>query len=132
MAGEGTLELVVTTKKSSVRAEVLMRTRGLYDVTFIPQEKISHYINITFNEEDVPGSPFKLEIKDKTIKNEPHFRNEHLLKQITNSGLVGSPNFAIIDTEDDNVEVKVLGSVQFYLQTLLDHHFIISYISIFI
>lgn len=54
-AGEGTLELVVTTRKSSVRAEVLMKSRGLYNVTFIPQEMVSHYINITFNEEDVPG-----------------------------------------------------------------------------
>lgn len=54
-AGEGTLELVVTTRKSSVRAEVLMKSRGLYNVTFVPQEKVSHYINITFNEEDVPG-----------------------------------------------------------------------------
>lgn len=32
-----------------------MRSRGLYDVTFVPQDKISHYVNITFNEEDVPG-----------------------------------------------------------------------------
>lgn len=55
-AGEGTLELVVTTRKSSVRAEVSMRSRGLYDVTFVPQDKISHYVNITFNEEDVPGN----------------------------------------------------------------------------
>lgn len=54
-AGEGTLELVVTTRKSSVRAEVSMRSRGLYDVTFVPQDKISHYVNITFNAEDVPG-----------------------------------------------------------------------------
>ena len=54
-AGEGTLELVVTTRKSSVRAEVLMKSRGLYNVTFVPQEVVSHYINITFNEEDVPG-----------------------------------------------------------------------------
>ena len=75
MAGEGTLELVVTTRKSSVRAEVLMRTRGLYDVTFVPQEKIPHYINITFNEEDVPGSPFKLDIKDRMAKNNSHLRN---------------------------------------------------------
>ena len=36
-AGEGTLELVVTTAKTSVRAEVQARSRGLYDVTFVPQ-----------------------------------------------------------------------------------------------
>ena len=50
-AGEGTLELVVTTGKSSVRAEVAARSRGQYEVTFVPQEAIPHYVNITFNDE---------------------------------------------------------------------------------
>lgn len=54
-AGEGTLELVVTTTKSSVKADVRARSRGLYDVTFIPQEAVPHFVNITFNDEDVPG-----------------------------------------------------------------------------
>ena len=54
-AGEGTLELVVTTAKASVRAEVAARSRGLYDVTFTPHEPIPHFVNITFNEEDVVG-----------------------------------------------------------------------------
>jgi len=116
MAGEGTLELVVTTRKSSVRAEVLMRTRGLYDVTFVPQEKIPHYINITFNEEDVPGSPFKLDIKDRMAKNNSHLRNGSLVKQVTTNGLVGSVNFALIETKEDNLEVKVLG--KFLISTL--------------
>lgn len=54
-AGEGTLELVVTTTKSSVKADVRARSRGLYDVTFVPQEMVPHFVNITFNDEDVPG-----------------------------------------------------------------------------
>ena len=54
-AGEGTLELVVTTGKATVRAEVAARSRGLYDVTFVAQEAIPHFVNVTFNEEDVPG-----------------------------------------------------------------------------
>ena len=62
-AGEGTLELVVSTRKNTVRAEVLMRSRGLYDVTFVPQQQTSHYVNVTFNEEDVPGSPFKVDVQ---------------------------------------------------------------------
>ncbi|KAJ9597132.1 hypothetical protein L9F63_026976, partial [Diploptera punctata] len=32
-AGEGTLELVVSTDKSTVKAEVVACSRGLYDVT---------------------------------------------------------------------------------------------------
>lgn len=54
-AGEGTLELVVSTKKGSVRAEVSMRSRGVYNVTFLPTETTTHFVNITFNEEEVPG-----------------------------------------------------------------------------
>jgi len=58
-AGEGTLELVVTTGKSSVRAEVAARSRGLYEVTFVPQEPIPHFVNITFNDEGIPHNPFQ-------------------------------------------------------------------------
>ncbi len=61
-AGEGTLELVVTTAKTSVRAEVSARSRGLYDVTFVPQDLLPHFINVTFNEEHVQRSPFKCDI----------------------------------------------------------------------
>ena len=49
-AGEGTLELVVTTGKFSVRAEVAARRGGMYEVTFVPQEAIPHLVNITFND----------------------------------------------------------------------------------
>ena len=55
-AGEGTLELVVSTKHSTVKAEVVACSRGLYDVTFVPHEPTPHFVNISFNEEDVPGT----------------------------------------------------------------------------
>ncbi len=64
-AGEGTLELVVTTGKSSVRAEVAARSRGLYEVTFVPQETIPHFVNITFNDEGIPNNPFQCIILSK-------------------------------------------------------------------
>jgi filamin len=49
------LELVVSTDKSTVKAEVVACSRGLYDVTFVPHELVPHFVNISFNEEDVPG-----------------------------------------------------------------------------
>ncbi|XP_040577055.1 filamin-A [Lepeophtheirus salmonis] len=58
-AGEGTLELVVSTDNSTVRAEVQGRSRGLYDVTFVPLEALSHFVNISFNEESIPNNPFE-------------------------------------------------------------------------
>lgn len=58
-AGEGTLELVVSTENNTVKAEVVACARGLYDVTFVPQTTSTHYVNISFNDDNVPGSPFK-------------------------------------------------------------------------
>lgn len=59
-AGEGTLELVVSTATSTVKAEVTACARGLYDVTFVPQTVESHYVNITFNDISIDGNPFRV------------------------------------------------------------------------
>lgn len=67
-AGEGTLELVVQTETATVKAEVVAVARGLYDVTFVPQSCERHFINITFNDQGVPGSPFRVEVQ-KTVQN---------------------------------------------------------------
>lgn len=63
-AGEGTLELVVSTAQSTVKAEVVACARGLYDVTFVPQTCEAHFVNITFNEAAVPGSPFQCDVHE--------------------------------------------------------------------
>lgn len=70
----GTLELVVTTARASVRAEVQARSRGLYDVTFVPSEPTPHFVNITFNEQDIKHSPFEINIVDREDRHEK--RNE--------------------------------------------------------
>lgn len=62
-AGEGTLELVVSTATSTVKAEVVACARGLYDVTFVPQTCEPHFVNITFNDVPVNGNPFKIEVQ---------------------------------------------------------------------
>ena len=38
------------------------RSRGQYEVTFVPQEAIAHYVNITFNDEGIPHNPFQCNI----------------------------------------------------------------------
>ncbi|XP_047523197.1 filamin-A isoform X1 [Pieris napi] len=65
-AGEGTLELVVSTPSTTVKAEVVAVARGLYDVTFVPVSREPHRVSVTFNEQAVPGSPFICRV------NEPH------------------------------------------------------------
>ncbi|KAF5295411.1 hypothetical protein FQA39_LY13072 [Lamprigera yunnana] len=65
-AGEGTLELVVSTQHTTVKAEVVACARGLYDVTFVPQNSEDHFVNITFNDMSVPGSPFHCIVVEPT------------------------------------------------------------------
>lgn len=40
-----------------------MRSRGLYDVTFLPQSQTVYFVNVTFNDEEVPSNPFKVIIQ---------------------------------------------------------------------
>lgn len=65
-AGEGTLELVVSTQNTTIKAEVVACARGLYDVTFIPQTSEDHFVNITFNDMSVIGSPFRCSVIEAT------------------------------------------------------------------
>ncbi|XP_072935942.1 filamin-A isoform X1 [Epargyreus clarus] len=63
-AGEGTLELVVSTPSTTVKAEVVAVARGLYDVTFVPVSREAHRVSVTFNEQPVPGSPFVCRVSE--------------------------------------------------------------------
>ncbi|XP_049822488.1 filamin-C isoform X2 [Aethina tumida] len=65
-AGEGTLELVVSTQHTTIKAEVVACARGLYDVTFVPLTAEDHYVNITFNDMTVAGSPFHCPVLEAT------------------------------------------------------------------
>lgn len=65
-AGEGTLELVVSTQHTTIKAEVVACARGLYDVTFVPVTAEDHFVNITFNDMTVSGSPFKCSVIEST------------------------------------------------------------------
>ncbi|XP_066251151.1 filamin-A isoform X3 [Euwallacea similis] len=65
-AGEGTLELVVSTQHTTIKAEVVACARGLYDVTFVPLTAEDHFVNITFNDISVVGSPFHCSVIEAT------------------------------------------------------------------
>ena len=133
------MELVVTTTKSSVKADVRARSRGLYDVTFVPQEAVSHFVNITFNDEDVPGkrllllfllslinsfifkfgvigSPFKCEIYGpEGIDSENKSPSDARLVTAKAEGLkevvLGAPAFFEIDAKgmEGLVDIKITG-----------------------
>lgn len=106
----------MTTIKSSVKADVRARSRGLYDVTFVPQEAISHFVNVTFNDEDVPGNPFQCEVSGGDVSDKLSRKSDDS-KQITAQGeglkevVLGSPAFFEIDARgrEGQPEVKVSG-----------------------
>ncbi|XP_066943284.1 filamin-A isoform X1 [Macrobrachium rosenbergii] len=115
-AGEGTLELVVTTAKASVRAEVAARSRGLYDVTFTPHESIPHFVNITFNEEEVLGSPFKCDVRELEPREVRHLqRKESQMVTAKGDGLkqvvTGNTASFTVDTKglDGELDIRVTG-----------------------
>lgn len=101
-AGEGTLELVVSTQHTTIKAEVVACARGLYDVTFVPQTSDDHFVNITFNDMNVIGSPFHCTVIESTqylqvgstnyFDIPPEHRleitdgNNHAVKYTTNNG----------------------------------------------
>lgn len=58
-AGPGMLEVVVNDGQVSSSPECL--GAALYAITFVPKQLIDHNIQIIFNLEPVPGSPFRLE-----------------------------------------------------------------------
>lgn len=41
----------------------MSRSRGLYNVTFLPEQQTQYFVNVTFNEEDVIGSPFRVDVQ---------------------------------------------------------------------
>lgn len=55
-AGEGQLEIMVN--KGNIRNSVDMERTGVYRISFTPEEAGQQYVDISFNEEALPGSPF--------------------------------------------------------------------------
>ncbi|XP_049948482.1 filamin-A [Schistocerca serialis cubense] len=115
-AGEGTLELVVSTDKTTVKAEVVACSRGLYDVTFVPHEPIPHFVNISFNEEDVPGSPFQcdvLELGAREVRQMKH--KESRMVTLRGEGLkdvvAGSTAYFDVDPKglDGHIDIEIIG-----------------------
>lgn len=92
-AGEGTLELVVSTAQNTVKAEVTACARGLYDVTFVPQSAEPHFVNITFNDLSIEGNPFRCDIQ-QSVQN------------------IQSGNPAIVDLIGDDYVLEVISPSQ--------------------
>ncbi|XP_022709435.1 filamin-A-like isoform X1 [Varroa jacobsoni] len=106
-AGEGTLELVVSTKRGSVRAEVSMQARGVYDVTFTPSDAAEHYVNVTFNDLEIPGNPFRIEVLDEKALASQRIGKPTLKGSAAQRGLCSAKNIFDIVDADQAVSIRV-------------------------
>lgn len=57
-AGEGQLEIMVN--KGNIRNSVDMERTGVYRISFTPEEAGRQYVDISFNEEALPGKTMKI------------------------------------------------------------------------
>lgn len=55
-AGEGKLDVNVSCQGVEVRADITPIGRGRYEVTFIPREVATHFIDVQFNDTQVDGT----------------------------------------------------------------------------
>ncbi|CAF1661453.1 unnamed protein product, partial [Adineta ricciae] len=64
MAGEGNLEISVNYSGQNIPNDVNPTGKSCYEVQFIPHKATTHYCNILFNGELVPGSPFPVNVME--------------------------------------------------------------------
>jgi filamin len=81
-AGEGQLEISIN--DGQVKNHVKQLKPGQYSVTFLPQKQDNYVIDIKFNQQEVPGCPKRVFIKDN--------QNVRLCGKIMENVLVCTPN----------------------------------------
>ncbi|ESO98829.1 hypothetical protein LOTGIDRAFT_231195 [Lottia gigantea] len=102
-AGDGNLEIQVTADHDSVPNYVRQDGDMSFKVSFTPQKARTHHVNIRFNGEPVPGSPFQCRILDSDrviVSNDS-------VKQIP-SGVLASFKVDPQDAGEGDLEVKVI------------------------
>ncbi|XP_076435460.1 filamin-B-like isoform X2 [Babylonia areolata] len=63
-AGEGTMEITVSTNGHNIPNQALAVGTGKYEVSFVGREAVTHQAVITYNGHHVPGSPFTVHFLD--------------------------------------------------------------------
>lgn len=100
-AGEGTLQVDVVSgpNRNPVRTEVSEKGNGLYNLTFVPTEFVTHAIDMTFNDQVLKESPFNVDILDKNGKlasqildKKTEFQQNGSLKKISKQEVNGNSN----------------------------------------
>ncbi|XP_040581281.1 uncharacterized protein [Lepeophtheirus salmonis] len=85
-AGDGNLEIFVQSRKNfrdnyeagySLKTHVEPLGDAHFNVSFLPEELEDHIVCITFNDHNVPGSPFVSKLSDNSRNNNPSNSNYH-------------------------------------------------------
>ncbi|XP_061194597.1 filamin-C-like isoform X3 [Saccostrea echinata] len=67
-SGEGELEMIVECDEETIPSEMKETERGRIEAFFIPRKPGLHKINMTFNGDKVPGSPFMVDVEGQIVK----------------------------------------------------------------
>ena len=108
-AGDGILNVnaVGPDKKSTGKTNVNDIKDGTYSVTFTPDKIGDHKIHILLSDKPVPGSPYKLKVKDLAKKQ--LITKLYLVDRIGNRKVMALPYVGVLETTTDQ---KVLLSVK--------------------
>ena len=124
-SGEGNLEISISANGRNIPTQVHPQGSARFAVSFIPLEAIDHTINISFNKEPVPGSPYNAK-----VQSDP---NRIVVSgQALAATAVGKTSFFTISNVTgsvEDVEVTVEGTyhfMPFILYTLL--HFTLAHL----
>lgn len=66
-AGEGKLDVTVTCQGVEVRADISPIGRGRYEVTFVPREVATHFVDVQFNDTQVDGKQTPLFLRARVF-----------------------------------------------------------------
>lgn len=97
-AGEGHLEVVISDGQRTLPAELKSVQTRRFDISFIPEITGEHSITIAFNSIPIEGSPFKIQIDERSMNVSEDDDHEFLLGGQLEGTKVGEVAWLICET----------------------------------
>ncbi|XP_065926036.1 filamin-A isoform X4 [Magallana gigas] len=105
-SGEGELEMIVECDGENIPSEMKETERGWIEAFFIPRKAGVHKINMMFNEEKVPGSPFMVYVEEHIVKERAIMAKSevHEMKLQTRNFRINQQQWILLQAFGSNLE----------------------------
>lgn len=105
-SGEGELEMVVECDGETLPSEMKETERGWIEAFFIPRKAGVHKINMMFNGENVPGSPFLVNVEGHIVKERAIMAKSevHEMKLKTRNFRINQQQWILLQAFGSNLE----------------------------